>query len=198
MASIAFAAMPSNLAPAAATNYTVGAPGGSWALATNFQQWASSTQFLVGDTLVFQYTAMHDVVEVPKPDYDLCQMNNPIQADSSGLTIIPLDHPGKSYFICSTPGHCSQGMKLEVDTLKLSTFPPSKTTSSSLPSFPTPSTSQSTASPTTSPSAAYPSTSPSPSPLPSTSSADSLRPLIAKAVVIGAAIGLIMLRGFCF
>lgn len=72
---------------------------------------------------VFQYTPTHNVVEVPKADYDSCQMSNVIQSYSDGNTAIPLDTPGKRYFICGTPGHCSQGMKLEIDTLATASPP---------------------------------------------------------------------------
>lgn len=69
---------------------------------------------------VFQYGPNHDVIEVNKADYDLCQANNALQTYTDGATTIPLAAPGKRYFICGTPGHCSQGMKIEVDTLEAS------------------------------------------------------------------------------
>ncbi|KAI4378291.1 hypothetical protein MLD38_015788 [Melastoma candidum] len=66
---------------------------------------------------VFQYSTGHDVSEVTKEDYDSCQSTSPIQTFIGGSTVIPLTSPGKRYFICSVPGHCSTGMKLEVNTL---------------------------------------------------------------------------------
>ena len=66
---------------------------------------------------VFQYPPNHNVVEVKKADYDSCQPTNPIQSYSDGTTNIPLTSPGKRYFICGKIGHCSQGMKVEIDTL---------------------------------------------------------------------------------
>lgn len=39
------------LAFAASTNYTVGAPGGSWDLSTNYTKWASDITFYPGDNL---------------------------------------------------------------------------------------------------------------------------------------------------
>lgn len=70
---------------------------------------------------VFQYPPNHDVVEVPKADYDSCQPTNPIQSYNDGATTIPLTLPGKRYFICGTIGHCSLGMKVEIDTLASAT-----------------------------------------------------------------------------
>ncbi|CAJ1956378.1 unnamed protein product [Sphenostylis stenocarpa] len=102
---------------ALATNFIVGGPNGGWDTNSNLQSWASSQIFSVGDSLVFQYPPNHDVVEVTKADYDSCQPTNPIQSYNDGTTTIPLTSPGKRYFICGTIGHCSRGMKVEIDTL---------------------------------------------------------------------------------
>ncbi|BAT92197.1 hypothetical protein LR48_Vigan05g158000 [Vigna angularis] len=102
---------------ALATDYIVGGPNGGWDTNSNLQSWASSQIFSVGDSLVFKYPPNHDVVEVTKADYDSCQPTNPIQSYNDGATTIPLTSPGKRYFICGTMGHCSQGMKVEVNTL---------------------------------------------------------------------------------
>ncbi|KAG2712271.1 hypothetical protein I3843_04G108800 [Carya illinoinensis] len=102
---------------AMAVNYTAGGQTGGWDTTTNLQTWASSQSFLVGDNLIFQYAPNHDLLEVSKTDYDSCQASNPIQSYSGGTTTIPLSSPGKKYFICGTLGHCSQGMKVEIDTL---------------------------------------------------------------------------------
>ncbi|KAI5018766.1 hypothetical protein ZWY2020_043654 [Hordeum vulgare] len=39
------------------TSHTVGAPGGSWDLHTNYSQWASRIRFTTGDELQFLYPA---------------------------------------------------------------------------------------------------------------------------------------------
>ncbi|XP_027344104.1 uclacyanin 1 [Abrus precatorius] len=106
---------------ALATNYNVGGPNGGWDTNSNLQSWASSQKFSVGDSLTFQYPPNHNVVEVSKADYDSCKPTNPIQSYNDGTTTIPLTSPGKRYFICGTIGHCSQGMKLEIDTLASAT-----------------------------------------------------------------------------
>lgn len=77
----------------------------------------------------FQYSPSHNVLEVSKADYDSCQGSNSIQAYNGGSTTIPLSSPGKRYFICGTIGHCSQGMKLEVDTSLATTSAPPPTAS---------------------------------------------------------------------
>ncbi|XP_030462479.1 uclacyanin 1-like [Syzygium oleosum] len=141
---------------AAAASYTVGGSGG-WDTSTDFQTWASSQKFIVGDTLVFRYTPTHDVTEVTKADYDSCQATSPIKTSTGGSTTVSLTSPGKRYFICATPGHCAAGMKLEVDTLAATSSPPP-----AIPTTPPP------ASPATpprrSPAASPPSKSPAASP----------------------------------
>ncbi|XP_068639302.1 uclacyanin 1 [Aristolochia californica] len=133
---------------AVAANITVGGPNGGWDQSTILQSWASSQTFKVGDNLVFQYTALHTVLEVTKSDYDSCQGNRPLQAYNDGSTVVPLSSPGKRYFICGTSGHCSQGMKLAVDTI-----------AASVPST-SPTPSPSVKAPTPSPSKAFPPASP--------------------------------------
>ncbi|XP_031254558.1 uclacyanin 1 [Pistacia vera] len=106
-----------------AANYTVGGTNGGWDTSTDLQSWASSQSFQVGDNLIFQYIASHDVLEVSKADYDSCQSTRAVQSFSDGNTVIPLSSPGKRYFICGTVGHCSQGMKVEITTLATSSPP---------------------------------------------------------------------------
>ncbi|KAH1031143.1 hypothetical protein J1N35_043317 [Gossypium stocksii] len=111
---------------AMAANYTVGGANGGWDSSTDLQTWAASQKFAVGDNLIFQYTPNHDLIEVTKADYDSCQTSSPIRTYTDGNTVVPLTSPGKRHFICGTPGHCSQGMQIEIDTLATSpTYPPS-------------------------------------------------------------------------
>ncbi|XP_031473403.1 mavicyanin-like [Nymphaea colorata] len=100
------------------TNHTVGAPTGNWDMSTSLQAWASFQAFHPGDTLIFRYVAIvHDVVEVPKSDFDACQVTNPLSSHNDGDTAIPLTTIGKRYFICGVPGHCNLGMKVEIETV---------------------------------------------------------------------------------
>lgn len=106
---------------------------------------------------VFQYPPNHNVVEVTKADYDSCQPVNPIQSYNNGATTLPLTSPGKRYFICGTMGHCSQGMKVEIDTLASAISSASPAASPSLPdspvisTIPSPAPEESTTSPAESP-----------------------------------------------
>ncbi|TQD69152.1 hypothetical protein C1H46_045315 [Malus baccata] len=184
---------------AMAATYTVGGPNGRWDSTTDLKTWASSQSFLVGDNLNFQYSTKHDVIEVPKADYDSCQARNSIQSYSGGITTITLSSPGKRYFICGTTGHCSQGMKLEVNTLATSAAPAASPISPSpleSPLVPTPSPATPSPSPLESPlvptpSPATPSLAPEPSiaspaePLPQ--SAPTLSPTLPSGLPISPA-----------
>ncbi|KAL1298939.1 hypothetical protein HN51_043227 [Arachis hypogaea] len=99
-----------------ATDHIVGGPNGGWDTSSDLQSWALSQKFSVGDKLIFQYPPNHNVIEVTKADYDSCQLTKPIQTYNDGKTTIPLTSPGKKYYICGTIGHCSTGMKVEIDT----------------------------------------------------------------------------------
>ncbi|KAK9199822.1 hypothetical protein WN944_015015 [Citrus x changshan-huyou] len=99
-----------------ATNHTVGGPTG-WDLSSNIQAWSATATFHVGDTLVFTYTPLHDVLEVNQLEYATCHTVKPISAHNSGDTVVPLIEPGNRYFICGRNGHCASGLKFRVDVL---------------------------------------------------------------------------------
>lgn len=63
------------------------------------------------------------MLEVSQVDYDACKNSDPIQKYSGGKKFIHLGSAGKRYFICGTTGHCSQGMRIEINTLAPA-FPP--------------------------------------------------------------------------
>ncbi|KAF3320593.1 uclacyanin-3-like protein [Carex littledalei] len=96
-------------------DYPVGGTAGGWDTNTDLSTWATGQTFVAGDSLTFKYPSSHDVVEVTKADYDTCSGSNPLGSYTGGSTTIKLTTPGKRYFICTTPGHCAAGMKLEVD-----------------------------------------------------------------------------------
>ncbi|KAH7679660.1 Cupredoxins domain-containing protein [Dioscorea alata] len=96
------------------TDYTVGDTSG-WNSGVDYSSWTSGKTFNVGDNLVFSYTSgVHTVAEVSSSDYDSCSSSNALTSDSSGSTTVALKAAGTRYFICSVPGHCSNGMKLSV------------------------------------------------------------------------------------
>ncbi|KAF0913317.1 hypothetical protein E2562_021967 [Oryza meyeriana var. granulata] len=102
-------------AVAAATRYTVG-DGEGWTTGVNYNNWANGKFFRQGDELVFNYQSRaHTVTEVSQSGFDSCNGNNALSNDDGGSTTIRLSYPGMHYFICTTPGHCNNGMKLAVN-----------------------------------------------------------------------------------
>lgn len=99
--------------PTLATVYTVGDTSG-WASGVDYTTWSSTKTFAVGDSLLFNYGGSHSVDEVSSSDYSSCSTSNTLSSDSSGATTVALKTAGAHYFICGTPGHCSNGMKLSV------------------------------------------------------------------------------------
>ncbi|OIT02870.1 PREDICTED: uclacyanin 1-like [Nicotiana attenuata] len=127
------------LGSAMATDYTVGAPNGGWDQTSDLQSWVASQKLFVGDKITFSYAPSHTVLQVTKAQYDSCDNTNPIAIYSGGMTVITLASVGKRYFICGTGGHCSNGMKLEVNILAPPATPPT-TPPPSTPTAPPPPT----------------------------------------------------------
>lgn len=162
---------------AEATKHTVGGSQG-WDESTDFNSWASTQIFKVGDQLgmnfniistysasikmkynvyfclaVFKYTpGLHSVVELEgKPAYEKCDISTALDSKSSasGEDIVKLTKPGTRYFACGTLGHCSGGMKLKINVVA-STSSSSSTTPESSDEPPSSSTSTDDTSSTTS------------------------------------------------
>ncbi|KAH7282258.1 hypothetical protein KP509_35G022000 [Ceratopteris richardii] len=152
---------------AVATNFKVGDSTG-WTF-SDYTTWASGKTFRVGDTLEFVYNSAHNVVEVTKSDYDSCSAGNATPY-TDGDTKIELKTTGSKYFICSVPGHCSEGMKLAVNVVAAaaatptSSPTPSTPSNSSTPSAPKSSPTPSTPSSPTTPSTPNPNNSTTPPP----------------------------------
>ncbi|XP_037437521.1 blue copper protein 1a-like [Triticum dicoccoides] len=107
---------------AVAMEHVVGDDMG-WALDFNYTAWAETKQFVVGDTLVFEYgTAGHDVVEVGGPDFLACNQPDNAVVWTSGLDRVALDKAGPRWFFCGMDQHCKRGMKLKITVLE--TAPP--------------------------------------------------------------------------
>ncbi|RDX95456.1 Uclacyanin 1 [Mucuna pruriens] len=129
-----------------AAQHVVGGSQG-WDQSTNLKSWASGQTFKVGDKLVFKYSSLHSVVELgSESEYKNCNINSPVNSLSTGNDVVKLDKAGTRYFTCGTLGHCSQGMKMKITTVKGNTISP---TSSPLLS-PSPSPSPSLLSPSSS------------------------------------------------
>ncbi|KAH8488287.1 hypothetical protein Peur_060000 [Populus x canadensis] len=116
-------------APAAyaATTYTVGDSSG-WTTLGDYTTWVSGKTFTVGDSLLFKYSSTHSVAEVSKDDYDSCSTSNLGKTYTDGSSTVLLSTAGPMYFICSTPGHCSGGMKLAITVAAASGTPSTPTT----------------------------------------------------------------------
>ncbi|XP_014507218.1 blue copper protein [Vigna radiata var. radiata] len=150
---------------AAQTRHVVGDSTG-WTIpsggAATYTAWASGKTFVVGDTLVFNFTnGQHDVAKVTKSAYDACNGASTIFTLLSGPATVTLNETGEQYYICTFGSHCSLGQKLTVNVVNRASATPS----------PAPQPSRSGSPPTASPVPAptqAPSTVPAPAPAPST------------------------------
>ncbi|XP_014517504.1 basic blue protein-like [Vigna radiata var. radiata] len=94
-----------------ATTYVVGDDKG-WAF--NTSNWPGGKRFKAGDVLVFNYDpSNHDVTKVDVNGYQSCDSSKASEKHRSGHDQITLSS-GTTYFICSIPGHCQQGMKIAI------------------------------------------------------------------------------------
>ncbi|XP_060676311.1 blue copper protein-like [Ziziphus jujuba] len=118
----------------------------------DYKTWASTKQFQVGDVLNFEYDPqVNNVVRVTHKDYKSCNTSNSTFISQTGNDAIVIKNPGHLYFVCSVPGHCQAGQKVDIrvppksDIRSPSPTPTSSKTSptasppSSAPSSPTPS-----------------------------------------------------------
>ncbi|CAI0629284.1 unnamed protein product [Linum tenue] len=98
--------------------YTV-ADSFGWNIPRNaslFQSWAAGKDFMVGDVLVFNYSAgAHNVAEVTSDAYAACTTTNPISLDSRPPSRITLTTPGEHFYLCAIPGHCTAGQQLSIN-----------------------------------------------------------------------------------
>nr|XP_043629458.1 blue copper protein 1b-like [Erigeron canadensis] len=101
-----------------ATEYIVGDESG-WALDFDYQTWAKDKVFFVGDTLVFNYaTGVHNVAKVNGTGFQQCSTSFSNGILTSGRDIIPLQTPGRKWYICGVGKHCElRNMKLVITVL---------------------------------------------------------------------------------
>ncbi|KAH9794337.1 Phytocyanin domain-containing protein [Citrus sinensis] len=69
----------------------------------DYNQWASSKNFHVGDT-----------IQVTFQDFQSCNGASPIATFTSGSDSITLKRPGHYYFLCGVPGHCEAGQTIDI------------------------------------------------------------------------------------
>ncbi|XP_050113821.1 blue copper protein-like [Malus sylvestris] len=100
-----------------ATVYTVGGDEG-WTSsgAVDYNEWASSKLFHVGDEFIFNYKHEDDFVTLvtEEVDYDHCTSPSLALSDYRGLTTLTFNKPGTYYVICGEPGHCEAGQKIKI------------------------------------------------------------------------------------
>ncbi|BBH01945.1 Cupredoxin superfamily protein [Prunus dulcis] len=81
----------------------------------DYNEWASTKDFHVGDTLTFSYNnQFHNVMQVTNEDYESCNPASPIAVYASGSDTITLERPDNFYFLCGAPGHCQAGQRVEI------------------------------------------------------------------------------------
>ncbi|OIT27753.1 blue copper protein [Nicotiana attenuata] len=98
---------PAPAAPAPPTEYWVGGDKG-WTIDVDYQAWAKDKTFKVGDTLVFKYTkGHHNVFKVNQTGFQNCIAPPPSEGLTTGHDVITLAKPGKKWYICGFPTHCS-------------------------------------------------------------------------------------------
>ncbi|KAL6516073.1 hypothetical protein OROGR_019378 [Orobanche gracilis] len=99
-----------------ASVYQVGDDVG-WAIIGNmdYNEWASSKTFQVGDILVFKYDpGFHNVMRVSRSDFRSCNVTDPISIYATGNDSIVIPGPGHYYYICGFVGHCEAGQKVDL------------------------------------------------------------------------------------
>ncbi|KAF8085625.1 hypothetical protein N665_0656s0004 [Sinapis alba] len=106
------------------TVHKVGDSKGWTMMGVDFEAWASSRTFQVGDSLVFEYNKdYHDVNEVTPNNFELCVPSNPLERYQTGSDTVTLTKTGVHNFICGVPSHCNIGQKLQIVVLPASLGP---------------------------------------------------------------------------
>ncbi|CAB4308172.1 unnamed protein product [Prunus armeniaca] len=81
----------------------------------DYNEWASTKDFYVNDTLIFTYNnQFHNVMQVTNQDFESCNPTSPVAVYTSGSDTITLERHGNFYFMCGAPGHCQAGQRVEI------------------------------------------------------------------------------------
>ncbi|KAL3535971.1 hypothetical protein ACH5RR_004432 [Cinchona calisaya] len=92
----------------AATEHWVGGKSG-WTINYDYPAWANERVFYVGDSLVFSYTkGHHNVYVANQTEFKDCIVPTGKKPFTSGHDTITLATPGKKWYICGIPTHCSE------------------------------------------------------------------------------------------
>ncbi|MCL7027801.1 hypothetical protein MKW94_008538 [Papaver nudicaule] len=104
-----------------AKDFLVGGKSNGWEVPASPQsqplnQWAQSSRFQLGDSLVWKYeTGKDSVLQVTRENYLNCVSTKPIAEYKDGTnTKVVLNKSGPYYFISGAKGHCEKGQKLIV------------------------------------------------------------------------------------
>ncbi|KAI3985423.1 hypothetical protein MKX01_033737 [Papaver californicum] len=104
-----------------ARDFLVGGKSNGWEIPSSPQsqplnQWAQSSRFQLGDSLVWKYeTGKDSVLQVTRESYLNCVLREPITEFKDGnKTKVELNKTGPYYFISGATGHCEKGQKLIV------------------------------------------------------------------------------------
>ncbi|KAK1581889.1 hypothetical protein Q3G72_010011 [Acer saccharum] len=107
----------------ATTQFLVGGIG-SWGGPTdnstvNYNQWAESQRFQIGDSLVFNYQSGQDsVLQVTREAYTNCSTTDtPMANFTDGHTVFTFNRSGAFYFISGNEDNCKNNEKLVVVVL---------------------------------------------------------------------------------
>ncbi|XP_057951065.1 early nodulin-like protein 15 [Malania oleifera] len=106
--------------------YEVGGSAG-WTTTgkVDYQKWAASQNFKVGDIIQFVYGKAYDnVLRVTHEKFQKCDTTAPFTVYSTGNDSVTIKSPGHLYFICGFPGHCQAGQKVDIRVLGDGTNPP--------------------------------------------------------------------------
>ncbi|KAL8536963.1 hypothetical protein ACS0TY_012232 [Phlomoides rotata] len=100
-----------------ARDLLVGGKSNTWKIPTSesdsLNKWAEKSRFVIGDTLVWEYTDSQDsVLQVTKRDYVTCNTSSPIETYTGGNIKVKLVKSGPHYFISGAEGHCDKGQKV--------------------------------------------------------------------------------------
>ncbi|XP_078442247.1 uclacyanin-2-like [Wolffia australiana] len=95
--------------PSLAASYDI-----DWSTGTDYSRWAAGKSIKVGDTITFHYGGFHTVNDVSQADYQACTTTTTLSSHAEGNTVFKLDKEGTRYFICSSAGHCQNGMKIAI------------------------------------------------------------------------------------
>ncbi|XP_055826303.1 mavicyanin-like [Solanum dulcamara] len=105
------------VAPIMATDHLVGDDEG-WKLKFDYNAWAESKEFHVGDKLIFKYNeGSHNVYKADLAAFQNCKPSANVEPLTSGNDVIDLKSPGKKWYLCGIKNHCEQGMKVAVNVL---------------------------------------------------------------------------------